>query len=361
MSFVPKLLNWYDRNARQLPWRSQVSPYRTWVSEIMLQQTQVETMIPYFTKWMARFPNIEDLAAADEQEALSLWEGLGYYSRARNLYAAAKIVITEHQGQLPRSLKVLQKLPGIGLYTAAAIASIAFGEDVAAVDGNIRRVLSRLFNVSEPARSTAGEKKIWALAEGNLPEGQASDYNQALMDLGATVCTPKSPDCGHCPLAEHCLANKLGIQEERPVKLPRKKSPHLTVTAAVIQQDGQVLLAKRPATGLLGGLWEFPGGTMEEHDENLAACLMREIQEELGVQIHVGAPFGEYHHTYTHFKMTLFAYLCTLPGGEQPQPLASDALVWVRPEEMSDYPMGKVDRQIARRLLKEGNDGVLSS
>ena len=181
------------------------------------------------------------------------------------------------------------------------------------------------------------------------------------MDLGAMVCTPKNPDCGRCPIAEHCLANKFGIQEERPVNLPRKKSPHLTVTAAVIQQDGQVLLAKRPPTGLLGGLWEFPGGTVEEEDENLAACLMREIHEELGVKIHIGAPFGEYHHTYTHFKMTLFAYLCALPVGEQPQPLASDALVWVRPEEMADYPMGKVDRQIARRLLKEGADGILSS
>lgn len=359
MFFVPLLLDWYEHNARDLPWRCDVSPYRTWISEIMLQQTQVETVIPYYSRWMARFPDIETLAAADEQDVLSVWEGLGYYSRARNLHQAARQVMVAHNGQLPRTHAALGKLPGIGPYTAAAIASIAFGEDVAAVDGNIRRVFSRLFDVSVPARSTQGERRIQELAQAYLPQGRAGDYNQALMDLGALICTPTNPDCDSCPIAEGCLARQLGLQEERPVRIPRKKIPHLTVTAAVIRQDGLVLLAQRPPQGLLGGLWEFPGGTLEESDPDLRACLQREIREELGVEIFIDEPFGQYNHAYTHFKITLHAFLCRLPKGEEPQPLDGQVLAWAASAELPDYPMGKVDRQIAKRLIKESSDGIL--
>lgn len=359
MSFVGPLLEWYSKNARKLPWRSRQSAYRTWVSEIMLQQTQVDTVIPYFTRWMEIFPDIPTLAAADEQDVLSLWEGLGYYSRARNLHKASKIIVSEMGGQLPELVEELQKLPGIGPYTAGAIASIAFGMDVPAVDGNIRRVLSRVFDVREPARSTQGSKTLWALAEENLPEGKASDYIQAMMDLGATICTPKNPDCEHCPIAEHCMARRLGVQEERPVKLPRKRVPHLTVTAAVIRRDGKVLLAKRPAGGLLGGMWEFPGGTLEEKDLDLPACLEREILEELGVTVRVGDTFGTYQHAYTHFKISLTAFLCDLSQDEYPQALESDELAWVSMESLADYPMGKVDRLIALRLVEEDKNDRL--
>lgn len=361
MSFVPPLLEWYQNNARELPWRSCHSAYCIWVSEIMLQQTQVDTVIPYFERWMAQFPDIPALSDADEQSVLALWEGLGYYSRARNLLRAAKMVRDEMAGELPQTMKELQGLPGIGRYTAAMIASIAYNLDIAAVDGNIRRVISRLFDVTEPARSTQGEQKIWSLAQANLPTGQASDYNQAMMDLGATICTPKDPQCDRCPIAEFCLAFQQGVQAERPVKKPRKAIPHLTVTAGVIRKDGHVLLAKRPSNGLLGGLWEFPGGTLEEFDENLEACLRREILEELGINIHVGEAFGQYQHAYTHFKITLHAFLCTLVFGEEPQPLDCDGLAWVKLPELQDYPMGKVDRLIAQKLLKEGLNGSLSS
>ena len=357
MAFAPPLLFWYQQNARELPWRSSTSPYRTWVSEVMLQQTQVDTVIPYFTKWMTHFPDITALASSDLQEVLSVWEGLGYYSRARNLHKAAKVVIEHYDGSLPGNIKTLEKLPGIGPYTAAAIASIAFGADEAAVDGNIRRVLSRFFDVQEPARSPEGEKKLWSLARLNLPKGRAGDYNQALMDLGATICTPTNPVCPHCPIADECVAYHLGIQEERPVKLPRKKIPHATVTAAVIFKDGKVLLAKRPSQRLLGGLWEFPGGTLEEEDINLESCLIREIKEELGVQIRIGEPFGVYKHAYTHFKITLHAYFCDLVDGETPQALASDELAWVNLGDLSTYPMGKVDRQIANRLNEMSDHG----
>ncbi len=361
MSFAPTLLDWYGENARELPWRSHISPYRTWVSEIMLQQTQVETVIPYFTSWMERFPDIDTLAAADEQDVLALWEGLGYYSRARNLHRAAQHVRDNYQGRLPETAAELQKLPGIGPYTAAAIASIAFGEDVAAVDGNIRRVLARLFDVREPARSPLGERQLGELAQVHLSSGRAGDYNQALMDLGALICKPQNPHCEFCPIAKGCLARQLGVQEARPVKLPRKKTPHLTVTAAVIQRDGRVLIAQRPSAGLLGGMWEFSGGTLEEGDPDLAACLQREIREELGVDVKVGQPFGVYKHAYTHFKITLHAFLCALPDGEYPQPLENQALTWAAVGELSDYPMGKVDRQIATRLKKEVENGFLQS
>ena len=359
-SFVESLLDWYQENARELPWRSEQSPYRTWISEIMLQQTQVDTVIPYFSRWMARFPDVESLANADIQEVLSFWEGLGYYSRARNLHKAARMVMREMDGELPQTAKELQVLPGIGPYTASAIASIAFGKDVAAVDGNIRRVLSRLFDVSVPARSREGEKIIRNLAEEHLTSGKAGFYNQALMDLGATICTPQDPACEMCPVSEHCVAFMLGIQDQRPFKLPRKKIPHNIVTAAVIQRDGHVLLAQRHNDRLLGGLWEFPGGTMEAQDADLSACLRREIEEELGVMIKVGTPFGEYNHAYTHFKITLHAFLCELSNEVEPQPLASQALAWVPIENLGDYPMGKVDRLISNRLEKEDRDERLS-
>jgi len=360
MSFVAPLLKWYEQNARDLPWRSHLSPYRTWISEVMLQQTQVETVIPYFNRWMVRFPDIGTLADSTEQEVLSLWEGLGYYSRARNLHQAAKRLMTDFDGCIPDKSKALQTLPGIGPYTAAAIASIAFSQDIAAVDGNVCRVFSRLFDVREPVQSKKGEKRIQELANIHLPKGRAGDYNQALMDLGATICTPKDSNCGICPISEHCLALASDAQEERPVKLIRKKPPHLIVTAAVIRKNGKVLLAQRPRDGLLGGLWEFPGGTLEKNDQDLESCLIREIKEELGSDIKVIAPFGKYKHAYTHFKITLTAFICDLTDGHEPEPIGCDNLVWVGVDRLDQYPMGKVDRRIAGRLLKEGLNGQIS-
>jgi A/G-specific adenine glycosylase len=346
----------------------------------MLQQTQVETVIPYFERWMQRFPSLEALAAASQQDALSAWEGLGYYSRARNLHRAAQIVAAEQGGKLPADVQALQKLPGIGRYTAGAIASIAFGLDQPALDGNIRRVLSRLFDVTQDPRTPAGLQRLWSLAGEHLPPGRAGDYNQALMDLGATLCTPRSPDCARCPLAKYCQARALGVQEQRPAAAPRKAIPHYTVAAAVITRapdslpvqspahpiaslpdpslasslapspDGPLyLIAQRPAGGLLGGLWEFPGGKLQP-GEDLPACLRREICEELGAEIEVEAALGVYRHAYTHFRVTLHAFRCFLARGE-PRPIEAAGLRWVRPAEMAAYPMGKIDRRIAKQLL----------
>jgi A/G-specific adenine glycosylase len=352
--FSKNLLEWYEENARELPWRGHPDPYAVWISEIMLQQTRVETVIPYFNRWLERFPDVSKLAQAPQKEVLNNWEGLGYYARARNLHRAAQVIVKEFGGKLPKETKTLEKLPGIGRYTAAAIASIAFGQDAAALDGNIRRVLSRIFNVELPARSTEGEQLLWQLAEENIPTGRAGDYNQAIMDLGALICTPKSPDCGRCPITNLCQARALGIQESIPVKKRKTPVPHHTVTAAVIFRKGQVLIAQRPANGLLGGLWEFPGGKTEPK-EDLTVCLKREICEELGVDIEVGDPFGVYQHAYTHFKITLHAFKCLLLNGT-PAALEHNEILWTDPRELDQYPMGKVDRQIAERLMKQIND-----
>jgi A/G-specific adenine glycosylase len=349
--FPELLLDWYQRHARVLPWRGHPDPYAVWVSEIMLQQTRVEAVIPYFERWMKRFPTVERLAEAEQYEVLKLWEGLGYYSRVRNLHRAAQIVARDFNAQMPESADLLCKLPGIGRYTAAAIASIAFGQDVAALDGNIRRVLARLFDVSEPARSAVGEQMLWDLAAAHLPPGRAGDYNQALMDLGAMICTPKAPGCQRCPLGEICLARARGLQEQRPVRRHRPAIPHHTVTAAIIQRDGGVLIARRPEQGLLGGLWEFPGGKLQD-GESLVDCLKREIGEELEAEIEVQAPFGVYRHAFTHFKITLHAFQCALRSGE-PRPVEASEIRWVTTKELNAFPMGKVDRQIANRLIKE--------
>jgi len=318
----------------------------------MLQQTRVETVIPYYERWMQRFPTLAILAGAPQQEVLRTWEGLGYYSRARNLQRAAQNLMLKHRGEVPSNLADLRKLPGVGRYTAGAIASIAFGQDEPAMDGNIRRVLARLFNVSEPARSPAGERMLWALAAENLPAGKASAYNQALMDFGATICLPRAPDCPHCPLADLCQAFALGLQEARPVRLSKPAIPHHTVTAAVIWREERVLITQRPTNGLLGGMWEFPGGKLNPGEE-LPDCLVREICEELGVEISVGGSLGVYRHAYTHFKVTLHAFSCTLNDGIEPSPLQVRALCWTELSELPSYPMGKIDRKIADRLLSD--------
>lgn len=347
------LLQWYGQHARNLPWRNHPDPYAIWVSEIMLQQTRVETVIPYFQRWMTAFPTISALAVADQQDVLMVWEGLGYYSRARNIHKAAVKIVENYAGKLPDERKQLEELPGIGRYTAAAIDSMAFGKDEAALDGNIRRVLARVFNLTIPARSPEGEKKLWQLAEQNLPPGEAGNYNQAMMDLASAICLPKNPLCESCPLQNHCQALALNIIADRPLLPKKTKTPHYYVTAAIFQEGEKVLITQRPQDGLLGSLWEFPGGKLEKN-ESLAEGLQREIMEELGCKIRVGLSFGEYKHAFTHFRITLTAFFCEIIEGK-PAALAASDIRWVPVVRLSEYPMGKVDRQISENLLKLEN------
>ena len=337
------LLNWYHRHGRtNMPWRDHPDSYAVWVSEIMLQQTRVETVIPYFERWMKLFPDVNALANASEQDVLNAWEGLGYYSRARNLHKAAKIVASKFNGELPRDLTELRSLPGIGRYTVGAIASMAFGMDEPTLDGNLRRVFSRLFDVDEFADSPAGEKILWELAAKNLPKGQAGDYNQALMDLGATICVPKNPRCLICPLMKICESRKNGTQEIRPVLKPKKATPHYVHAAAVIINRGRVLLAQRPADGLLGGMWEFPNGRV---NADPAKELTKVLKAAYKLQVKRKEALGIVQHAYTHFKVTVHAFRCDCA----PIPKNKN-LKWVKLTELDDYPMGKVDRQIAKKL-----------
>jgi A/G-specific adenine glycosylase len=340
--FSRQILTWYARHKRKLPWRGYRDPYAIWISEVMLQQTQVVTVIPYFKRWMKRFPTVRDLAAASEQEVLAVWEGLGYYARARNLHRAAQLVVTEFGGQLPREDKALRRLPGIGRYAAAAIASIAFGLDEAALDGNVRRVFARAFNVSTLANSTAGESILWSLAGEHLPKGRAGEYNQALMDLGSTICLPKNPLCPRCPIRAICQACALGIQEQRPKMKPKVAIPTRIFSAAIITRKGKVLLARRPSKGLLGGMWEFPNGLV---DENPAGDLITALEERYHLRARPESELGHLRHAYTHFKLTEHIFLCTLKDGE-----ISENLRWVSKSELSNYPMGRVDRQIALKI-----------
>lgn len=347
-----KLLAWYHANKRTLPWRGHSSAYAVWVSEIMLQQTRVETVIPYFQKWMRLFPDVNSLAKASEHDVLNAWEGLGYYSRARNLHKAAKIVAEQFNGEIPRDLSDLRKLPGIGRYTLGAIASIAFGTDVSALDGNIKRVYARIFDIDLPVDSPGGEKILWKLADEHLPPGHAGDYNQALMDLGATICVPKNPRCLICPVMTLCQARENGTQDERPVLKPKKEVPHYVHTAGVIIERKRVLLAQRPSQGLLGGMWEFPNGRLEgEPAQGLPGALKTEYRLRLrvkrGDKIQKKEALGIVQHAYTHFKVTVHVFLCELismPRGTN--------LKWVPLKDLDNYPMGKIDRQIARMIVK---------
>jgi len=343
MSIISKkLLGWYKLNARTLPWRGHADPYAVWVSEIMLQQTRVETVIPYFNRWMERFPTIESLASAGEQDVLNMWEGLGYYSRARNMHKAAKVVAEKFDCQLPSSVDELQKLPGIGRYTAGAIASMAFALDEPVLDGNIRRVYARLFNIDSPADSPAGEKLFWNVAIKNLPKGAAGDYNQALMDLGATICPPKNPRCAICPLISECAAQKSGTQESRPVLKAKTSVPQYVQVAAVIVHRGRVLIAKRPSRGLLGGMWEFPNARVTGDP---LRSLKKAIRSATRLTVRAEAGLGVLQHAYTHFKVTVHAYRCELL-----EMSPEKNLKWIRLGELEDFPMGKIDRQIARKL-----------
>jgi A/G-specific adenine glycosylase len=343
-----KLLGWYDTNARDLPWRVENDPYRVWISEVMLQQTRVETVIPYYQRWLKKFPTLMHLAQADEQDVLKAWEGLGYYSRARNLLKAARIIENEFDGIFPRELSEIKKLPGIGSYIAGAIASIAFNKKAPALDGNGKRVLARLSAFREPVNLDKNSRILEKSLAELLPDTRAGDFNQAIMDLGSRVCLPRRPKCGECPLQSLCEAYGQGAQLEIPVRTSKRPVPHYQVVAAVIRDQDKVLIDQRKSGDLLGGMWEFPGGKVEK-GESLTGAIVREIREELDLEIRAGNLLNVYPHAYTHFSVEVHAIECEIIKGK-PKALEADAIVWAPIGHLDDYPMGKVDRLISRDL-----------
>jgi A/G-specific adenine glycosylase len=354
-----RLLAWWDTGHADYPWRRNRDPYAIWVAEIMLQQTQVLTVIPYYERWLGEFPTIQTLAKASLDEVLRVWQGLGYYSRARNMHAAAQTLVTDFDGRLPQSVSELMKLKGIGRYTAGAIASIAFDQQVPVLDGNVIRILTRLTDLSENITRSATRKHLWELAADLVPAHRAGDFNQALMELGQQVCSPAQPRCLLCPLTADCLARLRGTQLERPVRPPRKNIPHYDVVAGVIWEkdsstkpaSSRFLIARRPLDGLLGGLWEFPGGK-QELDETLSQALRREIKEELDIDIEVGRPLARVKHAYTHFRITLHAFHAVHVDG-RPRNLSVMDHVWVSLDELDKYAFALTDRKIISHLWEE--------
>ncbi len=347
-----KLLGWYRRHARDLPWRRTRDAYAIWVSEIMLQQTRVTAVRPYYERFLKRFPTIEKLARAKVDSVLKMWEGLGYYSRARNLHRAAQVVAREYQGQLPETTDELQTLPGIGRYTAGAIASMAFGLKEPVLDGNVTRVLCRAFRIRENPQLTKVQKKLWQTAQQIIAKGKAGTLNQSLMELGAMVCLPKQPRCGECPLEKLCLARKSGEPEKLPVRSKKKKLPHYKVAVGIVRKGGWILIDQRPPNGMLGGLWEFPGGK-QKRNESLEETVKREIREELGVQIETGEKLAEVEHGYSHFRVTLHAFDCRYVSGE-PQAIGCTAWKWVRVKDLQRYAFPRGSRKIIEAIMKNG-------
>lgn len=343
------LLDWYKSYGRDLPWRHTHNAYKIWISEIMLQQTQVKTVIPYYQRWIKAFPTIQDLADADSQEVLKAWQGLGYYARARNIHKAAQIIVAKHNGVFPNTMPDVLALPGIGRTTAGGILSAAFDQPWSILDGNVKRILVRLVALGTLPKKHL--KELWTLSDHILDPKYGRDFNQAIMDLGATVCLPRTPQCDACPWTEHCLAYKLNLQTELPMTENRKPIPHKIIGVAVIKNDrGKILIDRRKPDGLLGGMWEFPGGKVEP-GETIEACIEREIQEELAIAIHVGHHLTTVDHAYSHFRVTLNVYWCDYVSGE-PQPLACDEIRWVQPEELNNYPFPKANEHIISAILK---------
>lgn len=348
------LLAWFAANARDLPWRRRRTPYRVWLSEIMLQQTRVDQVIGYYQRFLRRFPSIRALAAAKPDDVLKAWEGLGYYTRARQLQAAAKKIVADHGGRFPRDMEAIRALPGVGPYTAAAIGSLAFGHDAAVVDGNVIRVLTRLFAIAEDTGKPAARRALQALADDLLPRGRAGAFNEALMELGATVCTPRAPRCDACPERAHCDAFAAGTPTAYPRKARKSPVPHKHVGAGVvIDARGRFLIAQRKETSMLGGMWEFPGGTREPGETN-EQCIARELKEELGVDVEVGPHLITVPHAFSHFTMDLHAHRCRLRAG-RPRAIHCAAWRWVTLDQFDQFPFGRADQHIIAHLKQTTN------
>ena len=310
------LLEWFQTHKRPLPWRETYNPYHVWISEIMLQQTQMERGVDYFTRWVAKYPDIKALAAAKDDDVMKLWEGLGYYSRVTNLLKAARIIAECHNNLLPCSEQGLLALPGIGPYTAAAIASIAYNHDVCVIDANVERLISRICDFDQPIKSTAAKKFMHATCMTLLPKGQARNFNQALMEYGSLVCSPQNPSCQTCKLLRHCQAASKGVQLQRPVNVKSKEIIYLSMATGVLIKDGRIFVQKRKSDDLWADLWEFPGGLLES-GETPEQALVREYLEETELNITPQEYLGAFKHSYTKYRVTLYAYIVALDHPKQ--------------------------------------------
>jgi A/G-specific adenine glycosylase len=353
-TFRKQLFRWFDENQRDLPWRHTGDPYHVWISEVMLQQTQVATVVPYFNRFIARYPDVFTLASAGLQDILKNWEGMGYYARARNLHKAAKVIRDEHDGRLPDSYEQLRELPGIGDYIACAVASIAFNNVHAALDGNVKRVLARLFAIETPANKTPTPREFRDAAASLIDPDRPGDFNQAMMELGATVCRPSSPRCDVCSVSTACVAFGLGRQHELPLRTRRKPVPLYHIVVGIVHKDDRVLITRRKESGLLGGLWEFPGGKVQEGEDTARAC-QREIHEEVSLNVEVMDYLTHVDHAYSHFKIGVDVYSCRYQAGDVKLHGPVD-FRWVLVDELDDYPFPAANHKflpLVKQALKQ--------
>lgn len=344
-----KLLAWFDRHRRDLPWRADRDPYRVWVSEVMLQQTTVAAVVPYFERFIAAFPTVEALAAADEQRVLKLWEGLGYYRRARHLHAAARRLVADHPGGPPDDLLVWAGLPGVGRYILGAVLSQAFERRLPIVEANSLRVLARLFGYRGDPREGEGKAWVWAAAEAVLPTKRVGDFNQALMELGALVCTPASPDCPACPLAKPCVANRDGLQGVIPPPKKAKDVVPVSEVGVVVRDGEKVLLCQRPAdAGRWQNMWEVPHAAMGE-GEALPEAAVRVARELTGIEVEPGGELLAVKHGVTRYAITMTCVGATARGGGF-TPGFYAAGRWLLPAELADYPVSSPQRKLMTAL-----------
>jgi A/G-specific adenine glycosylase len=338
------LLQWYRKNDRDLPWRKTGDPYRVWISEVMLQQTRIEAVIPYYLRFLERFPDVRSLSESDLQSVLKIWEGLGYYARARNMHKAAKIICDQYQGRLPGTRDELLLLPGVGEYISAAVAGISFNVPVAVIDGNVKRILARLFADPTPVNDTSAKKHFESHAEKLLDHKNPGDFNQAVMELGQMICKPRNPVCMDCPIQQYCEAFRTNRIPQYPKRISKKSIPLRQMIYAMILKDGKCLILKRSANGLLGGLWEIPGGELHQKIR-LKKQLTDIVLNQTGIRIEVKRKLGIISHAYTHFKINAAVYLCGCKSGEICLNGPAEHR-WILPEEIIHYPCHKLIHKI---------------
>ncbi|MDX2494472.1 MAG: A/G-specific adenine glycosylase [Desulfuromusa sp.] len=346
VDYAERLLAWYGLTGRDLPWRNTRNPYRFWLSEIMLQQTTVAAVIGYYQRFLKQLPNVELLAAAPLEDIIDLWAGLGYYSRARNLHAAAKMVVEQFNGYFPEDVESLQKLPGVGRSTAGAISALAFDQRAPILDGNVRRVLCRLFALREPPRSTSAEKQLWFWSEQLTPVENVHDYTQAIMDLGATVCVPRKPLCDECPLAELCRAYKLGLEQKLPLKQTVKPIPTRYEVALLIEHHGCYLVRRRMTDGFLGGMWEFPTISLTEGEDPEKKLYL--LLADFGLN-GSAEQVGTIQHVYSHFRLKSVAYCKKIENFPN---LSEDNNSWFPLEQLKNMALHGAHKKVLGILLK---------
>lgn len=351
ISIRKRLISWYVKNKRQLPWRKTGNPYAIWVSEVMLQQTQVKTVIPYYKKFLAAYPNLNSFADADLQTVLKHWEGLGYYARARNFHRAALKVVEHHKGEIPRDYNALRKLPGIGDYIASAILSIAFGKPYAVVDGNVKRVLARLSAIDEPVNKSSSHDVFKTHANTLLDTQNSGMFNQAMMELGALICTPKNPGCDICPVKKFCSSFNTGTTDQYPKRIKSPPVPTHHIAVGVVFKNNHVLITQRKPDGLLGSLWEFPGGKVKKNESSEKACI-REIKEEVNLVVEVDSFVKQVKHAYTHFKIIMDVYTCRFVSGRIRLKGPVDHK-WVKLHNLARFPFPKANLKFIPKLLEE--------